>query len=175
LDRKTSMRDDPPDVARFEAVHVCARAMDFLADIVASAMNEVFCETGLADHFARGAIHLPAFDRSTGGHTFLYKLTRRIASLTDNRKNLRTLLGNFFTQKPNPGYVVIDAIRRLRLRPNVQQQEIAAPHGRRTLLSRLVMRISCVRPDGHDRRGIRNYSVGAKLIEDPLLQIEFGE
>src|SRR4029077_13185933 len=71
LDRKTSMRDDPPDVARFEAVHVSSRTMTCLPDIVASAMTEVFCDTGLRDRSARGAIHLPAFDRSTGGHPFL--------------------------------------------------------------------------------------------------------
>ncbi len=43
------------------------------------------------------------------------------------------------------------------------------------MLSRLVVRIAGMGPDGHDRRGVRDDAVGAKLSEDPLLQIEFSE
>ena len=37
------------------------------------------------------------------------------------------------------------------------------------------MRVARVRPDGHNRRRIGDYALRAKLAEDPLLQVEFGE
>ena len=37
------------------------------------------------------------------------------------------------------------------------------------------MRVPRMRPDGHNRRRIGDHAVGAKLAEDPLLQVELGE
>src|SRR5271166_4571176 len=169
------MRDDAPNVARFQAIHIGSRSVHFLADVVAGAMHEILGESGFTDDLARGAIDLPTFDGAAGADIFLYVLYGGIACLADNGENLGILFGYLVAKKSSPGNVVVNAVGSEGFGPDVEQQQIAPLYCGRTLRQWLVMRVTRVRADGHDWRRIGEHAARSKLADNPLLQIEFGE
>src|SRR5208282_1800969 len=65
FDREARARHDLAVVARFEAVHVGAIAVNFLADAVPGAVDEIFSVARLANRLARHTIHFPAVNQAT--------------------------------------------------------------------------------------------------------------
>ena len=112
-------------VVRFQAIHVDAVAMNRLANIVASAMEEILAVAGFLNHAARRAIHLPALQRLAGLHALLNQIHSGIAGFAHYSENLRVFLRHLRAQIADPGDVVIDAPRRLLLAPNIEQQQVA--------------------------------------------------
>jgi len=90
-------------------------------------------------------------------------------------ENALVLVRNLRAQIANPGDVVIDAAGARELSPDVEQQQIACANGRRLRGRRLIMRIAAVGADGNDGWLVRGDRVGAEFLQDPLLQIVFGQ
>src|SRR5271166_3375317 len=132
------MRDDAPNVARFQAIHIGSRSVHFLADVVAGAMHEILGESGFTDDLARGAIDLPTFDGAAGADIFLHVLYGGIACLADNGENLGILFGYLVAKKSSPGNVVVNAVGSEGFGPDVEQQQIAPLYCGRTLRQWLV-------------------------------------
>ena len=77
LDGEARPRHHPPVLARFQVVHVGPVAVDFLADVVPGAVDEVLAVAGLLDHRPGRVVHLPAQQRLAGGEGVF---TRAIAA-----------------------------------------------------------------------------------------------
>ena len=87
FDRKTSARNDAPDVARLQPIHIRARAVNFLPDVVAGAVNEIFCNPALritsraARSTCQPSIARPAFTRSRTKSTAASRASRTMEKI----------------------------------------------------------------------------------------------
>src|SRR5205807_2090928 len=175
LDRKARARDDAADILRLQAVHIRPVAVHFLADVVAGAMNEVLGIARLTNGLARGLIHLPPLDAATRRNRVLNEANSGVARGLHNGKYSGVLLRHRATQEANPGDVVIDAAGRLRLAPDVEQEQVALANRRRAVRFGLIVRVAAVWSDRDHGSVLHHNGMCAKLFEDPLLQIVFAQ
>src|SRR3984957_50529 len=108
LNRKAGMRNDFAVVARFQAVHVGAVAVDILPNAVAGTMHEEFPVTGLANRFAGGAVDFPAANGALFSHCVFYKFNRGVPRIPGYAENLGVGVRHALAQVPDPGDVVVD-------------------------------------------------------------------
>ena len=80
FDREARARQDAAVFAGLQAVHVGAVAVDFLADAVSGAMDEILAKAGLLDDGAGGLIDFPAGERALAGKGILDERDRGVAS-----------------------------------------------------------------------------------------------
>ncbi len=175
LDGKAGVRHDFAVVARFEPVHVCAVAVNFLADAVPGAMDEIFRVARFTNRLARDVVHFPSVNRASARYGFLHEIDGAVPGTLDDSENFRVGAWNAFAEIADPGDVVIHAARLREFRPHVEQQQITGANRARRVRFWLVVRVTVVRLHRGDGRLGRNQTVRVKFGEHPLLQLEFGD
>lgn len=92
FDGEASSGEDAALFVGFEVVHVGAVAVDFFADRVAGAVDEVLAVAGLVDDIAASAIDLPAFERLLLGVRIFDAIDGGVAGGGDDVEDLDVLL-----------------------------------------------------------------------------------
>src|SRR6478609_10383857 len=111
LNREAGPRQEEPVFTRFQAVHVGAVAVNFLADVVAGAMDELRAISGLFDHRASCVINLPARDRFSLGESLHDDGDARIPRGGDDLENTFVLFRYRDANVANSCEIAIDAAR----------------------------------------------------------------
>src|SRR5437899_11406810 len=143
--------------------------MNFSADRVSGAMNEVIAKTGFIDEGANGTINFPSGDGAPGGNSLLHSFHADVARLADHIENLPHFVRRSFANKTRPRDVVVDGVRRVLFRPDIQQDKIAFANSRGVSRIGFVMRVSAVRVDSHDGRVIGDQIFPLEGLHEPLL------
>src|SRR6185312_3208703 len=103
-----------------QPIHVRARAVHFLPYIMPRSMHELISVTRLANHLARGPVHLPPLDRPSRPNVLLHELHGRIPRLSYNVENLGIPWRHPSPQIADPRDVIVDAVGRQSLPPNIE-------------------------------------------------------
>src|SRR5207248_10319720 len=156
-------------VVDFEVIHVGAVGVNLSADGVSGAMNEVFAKAGVVDEGAHSAINFPSGDGAPGGNSLLHSLHADVASLTHHIEDFPHFVRGSFANKTRPGNVVVDGVRRVLFRPDIQQDKIALANSRGVSCAGLVMRVSAVGVDSHDGRVVVHQIFSLQSLHEPLL------
>src|SRR5438132_13903478 len=99
--------------------------MNFSADRVSGAMNEVIAKTGFIDEGANGTINFPAGDGAPGGNSLLHSFHADVPSLTHHIEDFPHFVRGRFANKTRPGNVVVDGLRHVLVCPYLQKDKIA--------------------------------------------------
>src|SRR6058998_2094730 len=143
--------------------------MNFSADRVSGAMNEVIAKTGFIDEGANGTINFPSGDGAPGGNSLLHSFYADVASLTHHIEDFPHFVRGSFANKTRPGKVVVDGVRRVLFRPDIQQDKIAFANPCGVSCVGLVMRVSAVGVDRHDGRVVGHQIFPLESLHEPLL------
>ena len=103
LDRKASSRQDQSLLVSLEIVHVCPVAVDFLADVMAGAMDEELAVSRLCNHLTAGVVHLPTLQRSSLGEGGADARHRGVAGLSHDGEDLLEAFGHGRRRCSRPG------------------------------------------------------------------------
>src|SRR5579864_439397 len=103
LDGKAGVRQNRARIVRFQAIHIGAIAVDFLADAVAGAMHEIPGVSRVGDDAARDGIHLPSFDLPAPPGRLLHEGNRAVAGGAHDLENRLILCRNLRAQITDPG------------------------------------------------------------------------
>ena len=153
----------------FEVVHIGPVCVYFGANRVPGAVNEIVAVAGMIDMPTHGVIHFPPRDPASGGNRILHGFHTDIARAAHNFENLALLLGRSFADETHPGNVIVHRARRVLLRPDIKQNEIALADGRRMVRARLVVRVAAIGVHRHDGRIVGHEVLAAKRFHEPLL------
>jgi len=99
-------------------------------------------------------------------------MTSRVASRANDLEDLLVAVRNRGVEETGPGDIPVDGPRQSPLRPDVEQEEVAAADGSSILAVGHVVRVGAVRVDRHDRTVRRDQAAAAILVPDELLDRE---
>src|SRR5271167_2580954 len=119
------------------------------------AMNKVLPVPLPTDEFAHCLVHFPAVEFLLRIEGPLHSAYANVASIADNFKDLALLIAGS-SDCASPGDVVIDGVRLVAFRPDIEQHEVTQTHWGRGCGGRLIMRISTVRVHAHIGRVFRH-------------------
>ncbi len=111
----------------FEVVEVRAGAVDFVRDVVAGTVREVFAKAGGLDDAARGVIGLEAADGAAVGKGLFDGGNGGVAGVADGRSKTSLLaFVGFAANDAGPGDVVVERSRACRRAPQmIDEEEVA--------------------------------------------------
>src|SRR5207245_11396020 len=107
-------------------------------------VDEVVGEARVGSGLAAGRLALPPLAAATRRNRVLNEANSGVARGLHNGKDFGVLLRHRATQEANPGDVVIDAAGRLRLAPDVEQEQVALANRRRAVRFGLIVRVAAV-------------------------------
>src|SRR4029453_788544 len=128
LDGEARPRHYEPLFVGFEIVHIRAVAVDFLADVVPGAMDELLAVPCLDDHVATGLIDLPALERTASGKSGADLGNRRGTSRGHDFEDPHVFLGHLPANKADARQIAIDAPRLVEFGPQVDEHKVAFLH-----------------------------------------------
>src|SRR5579863_1070305 len=124
--------------------------MDFGADRVSGAVNEIVAVPGFLDVVADGAIDFPACHGASAGDAIDHRIDADVARVTHDGENFSHAVRRGLTDETGPCDVVINGAGSILFRPNVEQNEVALANGRGAFHMWLVVRIAAISIDGYD-------------------------
>src|SRR5579864_3371200 len=136
----------------FQIIHVGAVGVNFRADGVPRAMNEVITESGFLDLLADDAVDFPSSDRLSGGNRILNLFYAGIPRVADDGEDFLHTRGWSTADESGPRNVIVDRVRCVLLCPYIEQHEIAFADWGRFLGIRSVVRIATVTIHCNHRR-----------------------
>src|SRR5271157_4918063 len=166
LDRETGAAENQPLLVGLEVVHVGPVAVDFLADVVAGAVDEVCAVAGVDDHLAAGVVHFPALQGPASGVGGTNARHRGVAGPGDNGEDALVGLGDGLAREPDPGQVAVNRAGLVELAPQIDQHEFTRPDHPVLAGNWLV-----VRADADDRWAVGRHSVALEVIHDRRLDL----
>ncbi len=173
FDREAGAGHDAAFFLGFQAVHVGAVAVGFLADAVAGAVEERVAIAGLFDHVAGSLVNLPTLQWLLFGEGVLHAGDGGVAGLRHDLKDLFIFLGDLGADKAGPGEVAIDRSRFVELGPEIDQDEVALADDAIGTRLRLVMGVAAMRSDANDRSMVGDEIVALEMFENLALHIKF--
>src|SRR5436305_1565984 len=145
LNRKTTVRQNAALVVDLQVVHISAVGVNLCADGMSGPVNEVVAVSGFGNALPHRIIHLIARNLLACSDGILHELNSGVARLAHNFENFPRAVRRRGANEARPCDVVIHSIRRVLLRPNIEQNEVAFTDRQRVLAVWTIVRVTAVR------------------------------
>ena len=124
-----------------------------LPNAVTGPVDEILPEPGPGDHLAGDLVDLPSPYGGPPAGPGTHELEGAVPRFPDNVPDPDDLCGERLSQEGNPGVVGVDGLRGGKLGPEIDEQQVPGPDGRRGPGPWFIVRVPAVLVDGHNGRG----------------------